>query len=52
MKNKIKIMGEHKNADLIMNNAFWLGVWPGIDTGQRKYIINAVERFLSNYNKV
>ena len=34
------------NADLIMNNAFWIGVWPGIGKKEIKYIKNSVEKFL------
>ena len=27
-----------KQFDLIMNNAFWLGIWPGIDKERMDYI--------------
>jgi CDP-6-deoxy-D-xylo-4-hexulose-3-dehydrase len=45
-KNKFRVMGEMKNADLVMNNAFWLGVWPGIDGPRREYIMKKVRKFL------
>ena len=46
LKNKFKIIGNHKNADLIMNNAFWLGVWPGITNEMINYIKKKIEKFI------
>ena len=37
-----------KNTDLLMNNSFWLGVWPGLNQLHYDYIINAVRRFIIN----
>ena len=36
-----------KNTDLLMNNSFWLGVWPGLNQVHYDYIINAVRSYLS-----
>ncbi|MEK7633224.1 MAG: lipopolysaccharide biosynthesis protein RfbH [Patescibacteria group bacterium] len=49
LKNKFKIIGNHKNADLIMNNAFWLGVWPGINDEMITYIKERIFNFLQIY---
>ena len=46
IKNNIKVIGNQKNADLIMNNAFWIGVWPGIDDSRINYIKS---RFLNSF---
>ena len=46
IRDKFKIAGDMKNADLIMNNAFWIGVWPGIDKTRIDYIKNSVKKFL------
>ena len=46
LKNKFKIIGDHKNADLIMNNAFWLGVYPGINNKMIEYIKKIVDEFI------
>lgn len=35
-----------KNTDLLMNNSFWLGVWPGLNQLHYDYIINAVRRYI------
>jgi len=49
LKSKFKIIGDHKNADFVMNNAFWLGVWPGISKKVIKYIIKVFLTFFEKY---
>ena len=41
-------VGDLKNTDFIMNNAFFLGVYPGIDNRQIEYIL---DRFSDFFNK-
>ena len=41
-----KIAGDLKNADLVMNNAFWLGVFPGIGDKEIEYIKEKLKSFL------
>ncbi len=36
------------NADIIMNNAFWLGVWPGINNRQINYTKQVLKKFIYN----
>lgn len=38
------------NTDYIMNNGFWLGVYPGIDTEKIKWIVNCITRFCNEYS--
>jgi len=47
---KSRISGGLKNTDLVMNNLFWLGVYPGITKEQSDYMIGTLSRFLSRYN--
>jgi CDP-6-deoxy-D-xylo-4-hexulose-3-dehydrase len=46
IRDNFKILGEMRESDLIMNNAFWLGVWPGIDKKRLDYMIKTIEKFL------
>lgn len=44
---KFKIKGTLKNTDIIMNNTFWLGVYPGLDKEMLGYIIETINKFLN-----
>lgn len=46
IKKNFKIIGDCNGSDLIMNNAFWLGVWPGIDTERMDYITKTLTLFI------
>lgn len=37
--------GELKNSDLMMNPAFWIGVYSGIDDAMLDYMIDNFARF-------
>jgi len=41
---------ELKNADLIMNNSFWIGVYPGLDEKMMEYVAKTIEKFVSDHN--
>ena len=40
-----KVIGDLKNTDYIMNNTFFIGVYPGIDDVKMEYIIKTFESF-------
>jgi len=41
-----RIIGDLKNTDTIMNNTFWLGVWPGLNETHLEYIAVKLKQFL------
>jgi CDP-6-deoxy-D-xylo-4-hexulose-3-dehydrase len=42
---KYRVVGELRNTDIVMNNTFWIGVWPGIDDKQIEYILDKFNEF-------
>ncbi|MBN1045841.1 lipopolysaccharide biosynthesis protein RfbH [Clostridium botulinum] len=42
-----RVVGNLVNTDIIMNNTFWIGVWPGIDDEQIEYIISQFKEYFS-----
>lgn len=45
-----KILGELKNTDKIMNDSFWVGVYPGMSDEKIWYIIKIIKEFISIKN--
>lgn len=41
-----RVVGDLKNTDIIMNNTFFIGVYPGIGEPQLEKIVDTVERFM------
>ena len=46
IRKNFRIASDMKVSDLIMNNAFWLGVWPGIDKQRLDYMKKVINKFL------
>jgi CDP-6-deoxy-D-xylo-4-hexulose-3-dehydrase len=42
---KHRKVGDLKNTDLIMNNLFWIGVYPGLSCAMLDYIMNTMDNF-------
>ena len=40
-----RIISELANTDYIMNNSFWIGVYPGITNGMREYVLESFDKF-------
>lgn len=41
-----RVIGELTNTDIIMNDTFWIGVWPGLTTPMLDYMIQELHRIL------
>jgi len=46
---KYRIYGNLKNTDFIMNNTFWIGVYPGLGSDTIEYVLNIFTKFLSKF---
>mgnify|MGYP000321101151 CR=1 FL=1 len=45
-----RVTGELINTDIIMNNTFWLGIYPGIDFIMINYMVKTMYDFVSKYS--
>ncbi len=43
---KFRVSGELANTDVIMNNTFWIGVYPGLTEDMLSYAAGKIENFL------
>jgi CDP-6-deoxy-D-xylo-4-hexulose-3-dehydrase len=43
---KFRISGELGNTDIVMNQTFWVGVFPGLQTEHLEYVATKLEEFL------
>mgnify|MGYP000051799663 CR=1 FL=1 len=42
------VFGKLKNTDYVMNNSFWIGVYPGITKKMRNYVSGVFDEFFNN----
>jgi CDP-4-dehydro-6-deoxyglucose reductase, E1 len=40
-----RVVGELRNTDIIMEDAFWIGVYPGISATMLDYMLEVIQRF-------
>ena len=41
-----RVAGELTNSDLVMNRAFWVGVYPGLTEQMRAFVAEEIVRFV------
>jgi CDP-4-dehydro-6-deoxyglucose reductase, E1 len=46
-KSGFRVVGDVKNTDVIMNQTFWVGVYPGMTEAMLKYIIEQIKGFVA-----
>lgn len=46
-----RVAGNLKNTDKIMNDSFWLGVYPGFDEEKNAYMIESIHLFVKGQSK-
>ena len=44
-----RVIGDLKNSDNIMDNGFWIGVFPGLDSRMLKYVVSKFDEFIKNF---
>ena len=45
-----RVYGTLKNADIVMNDSFWLGVFPGLTIEMLEYVSQQIHEFTKSYN--
>jgi CDP-6-deoxy-D-xylo-4-hexulose-3-dehydrase len=48
---KCRISGNLNNTDKVMNNLFWIGVYPGITKEKLKYMVEVFNDFMKGKMK-
>ncbi len=46
-----RVVGNLKNSDLIMENGFWIGVYPGNGEQQLKYVVSKFDEFVASHTQ-
>jgi CDP-6-deoxy-D-xylo-4-hexulose-3-dehydrase len=46
IRSNFKVIGKMTESDIVMNDAFWIGVWPGIDKRRLVYMMHKINDFM------
>jgi CDP-6-deoxy-D-xylo-4-hexulose-3-dehydrase len=42
-----RVVGDLKNTDIVMNQTFWVGVWPGLNDEMLSYLVDQIRELLT-----
>lgn len=48
---KYKVVGDLKNTDKVMNDGFWIGVYPGLEDEEINYVISKFDEFIAIHSR-
>ena len=48
-KANFRVSGDLKNTDKIMNDAFWIGLWPGLSDAHLDYMVDSLAKVIFEY---
>jgi CDP-6-deoxy-D-xylo-4-hexulose-3-dehydrase len=40
-----RVSGDLTNTDIVMNNTFWIGIYPGLTNVMLEYVVSSIEKF-------
>lgn len=46
---KFRVSGSLQNTDIVMNQSFWIGVYPGLTSEMLLYVVNKIEEFVNSF---
>jgi len=46
-ESRFRVVGDLENTDFVMNNVFWIGVYPGLTAEMLCYVLETFHRVLS-----
>lgn len=49
---EFRVVGDLKNTDFVMNQTFWIGVFPGLDKPMLDHIVKTMADFVANAKKL